>query len=232
MTHQPCGPTTRWCCWPRPSSQCSQPTSPDRSGSAIRPSHVRLAVEYDLPASTVISPEKGYKYTVGTDTIAPVARSAAEAKKLYADVIANTSLAVLQTLFTEDRYRSFDTLVFNGMVDAVDPATGVNIRPCLVTVRTTREVFEQLSLGNVDPAACLRHLGASVSKSPAELTPVRPVLEFSMVDPRFVSSTDVLGALDTRANLMELSPSEFENLITNLFEHPDGSGDQADAGLA
>jgi restriction system protein len=184
---------------------------------AYTPESRQLAVEYDLPASTAIPPEKSYKYTVGTDIIGPVSRSAAEAKKLYADVIANTSLAILYTLFTEDSYRTFDTLVFNGMVDAIDPATGINIRPCLVTVRATREVFEQLSLGNVDPAACLRHLGASVSKSPAELLPVRPVLEFSMVDPRFVSSTDVLGDLDNRANLMELSPSEFENLITNLF---------------
>ena len=57
-----------------------------------------------------------------------------------------------------------------------------------------------------------------VSKSPSELLPVRPVLEFSMVDPRFVEETDVLSELDQRPNLMELTPNEFENLITNLFE--------------
>jgi restriction system protein len=39
-----------------------------------------------------------------------------------------------------------------------------------------------------------------------------------MVDPRFVQETDVLSALDERPNLMELTPGEFENLITNLFE--------------
>jgi hypothetical protein len=47
---------------------------------------------------------------------------------------------------------------------------------------------------------------------------VRPVLEFSMVDPRFVESTDVLSSIDQRPNLMELTPGEFETLITNLFE--------------
>jgi restriction system protein len=65
--------------------------------------------------------------------------------------------------------------------------------------------------------ACLRHLSASVSKSPAELIPVRPVLEFSMIDPRFVAESDVLSELDTRPNLLELTPGEFESLITNLF---------------
>jgi restriction system protein len=56
-----------------------------------------------------------------------------------------------------------------------------------------------------------------LSKSPAELVPVRPVLEFNMVDPRFVEEADVLSALDQRPNLMELKPGEFESLITNLF---------------
>jgi restriction system protein len=39
-----------------------------------------------------------------------------------------------------------------------------------------------------------------------------------MVDPRFIEETDVMSTLDQRPNLMDLSPSEFEALITNLFE--------------
>jgi len=91
-------------------------------------------------------------------------------------------------------------------------------RTCLVTVRTSRDTFTQLNLSKVDPLACLNVLNASVSKSPAELAPVRPVLEFNMVDPRFIEETDVLSELDQRPNLMELTPKEFESLITNLFQ--------------
>ena len=50
------------------------------------------------------------------------------------------------------------------------------------------------------------------------MVPVRPVLDFNMVDPRFVANENVLETLDTRSNLMELTPKEFEALITNLFE--------------
>jgi restriction system protein len=39
-----------------------------------------------------------------------------------------------------------------------------------------------------------------------------------MVDSRFVQETDVLSELDQRPNLMELTPGEFESLITNLFQ--------------
>lgn len=132
-------------------------------------------------------------------------------------MIAQVTLRTIHELFEADRGTSVDTIVFNGMVDTIDPATGRRVRPCLITVRTTRDLFSTLDLANVDPAACLRHLGASVSKNPDELVPVRPVLEFDMVDPRFVESSDVLGGLDQRTNLMELSPKEFEALISNLF---------------
>ena len=42
------------------------------------------------------------------------------------------------------------------------------------------------------------------------MVPVRPVLDFNMVDPRFVASENVLETLDARPNLMELTPQEFE----------------------
>src|SRR6266849_5516188 len=39
-----------------------------------------------------------------------------------------------------------------------------------------------------------------------------------MVDPRFVEEEDIISGLDNRANLLLLTPREFESLITNLFE--------------
>lgn len=102
-------------------------------------------------------------------------------------------------------------------MDTIDKGTGKSIRPCLVTVRATKETFRTFDLNRVDPIECLKVLHASVSKSPDELLPVKPVLEFNMVDPRFVDEVDVLSTIDQRPNLMDLTPGEFENLITNLF---------------
>lgn len=38
-----------------------------------------------------------------------------------------------------------------------------------------------------------------------------------MVDKHFIEQQDILGTLESRPNLMDLSPSEFENLVSNLF---------------
>lgn len=131
--------------------------------------------------------------------------------------MAQSALRTLYEVFQADRTGHIETVVFNGHLDTLDRSTGKPIRPCLVTVRTTKHAFAELDLANVEPAACLKHLGANVSRSPTELLPVRPVLEFDMVDRRFVQETDVLSGLDQRPNLMDLTPGEFENLITNLF---------------
>jgi restriction system protein len=72
-------------------------------------------------------------------------------------------------------------------------------------------------LGQVQPEHCLRSLKASVSRAPAELWPVKPLIELDMVDPRFVTTLDVISEFEHRPNLMELTPTEFEGLITNLF---------------
>lgn len=69
-------------------------------------------------------------------------------------------------LFEADRPQLIETVVFDGLVGTTDPATGKAVRPCLVTLRTTRETFTELNLAKVDPAACLQHLNASVSKRP------------------------------------------------------------------
>ncbi|MEO8606836.1 MAG: restriction endonuclease [Chloroflexota bacterium] len=191
---------------------------PQEAKLAFVPESKQLVVEYDLPPFESIPEVATYKYVKAKDEVTTSARPATQRKTLYASVTAQITIRTVHELFEADRSNHIDTVVFNGYVDSIDKGTGLPTRTCLVTVRTTRDVFTKMDLSKVDPLACLKALNASVSKSPAELAPVRPVLEFSMVDPRFIQETDVLSTLDQRPNLMNLTPSEFESLITNLFE--------------
>jgi restriction system protein len=184
---------------------------------AYVPDSRQLVVEYDLPPLSVVPTVKAFKYVKASDSVTETAMPATQVRGRYASVLAQVTLRTLHELYEADHGRHLDVIVLNGMVDTIDRATGQPVRPCLITVRATKDSFLSLDLALVDPHACLRHLSASVSKSPAELLPVRPVLEFNMVDSRFVQETDVLGELEQRPNLMELTPGEFENLITNLF---------------
>lgn len=184
---------------------------------AFVPDSAQLVVEYELPTLEVIPTVKVYKYVKSTDTISKTPLPVSQVRAQYAAIVAQTALRVVHEMLEADRESHIESIVFNGMVKTTDPATGKAIHPCLLTLRTTRSRFGELDLAQVYPAACLRYLGAGVSRSPAELAPVRPVLEFDMVDPRFIDADDVLAGLDTRPNLLEMSPTEFEELIQNLF---------------
>lgn len=185
---------------------------------AYVPESKQLVIEFELPTFEIVPEVGSYKYEKTTGKTKVVPRPNVQRRALYTSVVAQITLRVIREVFASDTHSLVDTVVFNGHVRAIDPGTGQSIHPCLVTVRTPSESFARIDLSRVDPIACLKTLNAGVSKSPSELVPVRPVLEFSMVDPRFVEETDLLSELDTRPNLMELTPSEFEILITNLFE--------------
>ena len=127
-------------------------------------------------------------------------------------------LRCVHEIYAADDEYTVDVVTINAFVDTIDPSTGKRIQPYLISVRVTRDQFSHLELAHVDALQCLRRLSASVSRSPAELSPVKPIVDINMVDPRFIEETDVLSTLDTRSNLMDLTPGEFESLITNLFE--------------
>jgi restriction system protein len=192
---------------------------PKRHRMAFVPESKQLVVEYELPTvADSVPTDKQYRYVRARDAIEHTSRPTTQVKALYSSAVAQIAIRTLHELFEADRQQKLETIVFNGLVTTVDPATGRPASPHLVTVRTSRDSFLALDLRNVEPLACLKGLNASVSKSPSELVPVRPILEFDMVDPRFIQESDVLAILDTRPNLMELSPRDFESLITNLFE--------------
>lgn len=192
---------------------------PQEAKVAFVPESRQLVVEYALPEMDAVIPTvKGYSFVKSGDRVSESARPEKQRRSLYASVVAQTTLRSLREVFSADTGKMVDTIVINGFVDTTSPATGQPVRPCLVTVRTTRDTFAGLNLRMVDPLAALRSLHASFSRSPAELAPVRPLLEFNMVDSRFIQETDVLSTLDQRPNLMDLTPGEFESLITNLFQ--------------
>ncbi|GAA0553013.1 restriction endonuclease [Paractinoplanes ferrugineus] len=190
---------------------------PQQYRLAYVPESRQLVAEYELPALDVVPAVKEHRYVKTRDEITSTARPAKDVRERYTSVVTQVTLRTVHELFEADRTRLVDTVVFNGVVDTTDPRTGQAVRPCLVTLRTTRDQFTPINLAKVDPAACLQHLSASVSKRPEELAPVRPVLEFDMVDKRFIDEVDVLADLDERPNLLRLNPYEFESLIQNLF---------------
>ena len=129
-------------------------------------------------------------------------------------MIAQVAVRTVHDVFTVTPPDLVSTVVFNGHVDTVNPATGQKIRPPLISMRATREKFDELVLTEprFDPVASIkRHFFAAISQHPEELKPVEPVMPFSRADPRVVEAIDVISTLDQRPNLLDLTPGAFES---------------------
>jgi restriction system protein len=175
-------------------------------------------VEFELPAQKVIPPVRAYKYVKMRDAIDPVPRPENEIKRRYAHLIASIALRVLYDVFAATPASVIEAIVFNGRVSTVDRATGKPIRPHLLSVSAEREIFEDLVLADVEPAACLKRLNALVSPNPFDLEAVEPFIAFDLKRFRFMDGLDVVAGLDSRPNLLKLTPTEFEHLVRQLFE--------------
>jgi restriction system protein len=123
---------------------------------------------------------------------------------------------VVRDLFDADA--SLREVAFNGHVDTTDPATGQRVYPCLISLNVEREAFGQLVLDQVRPEVCLRHLNALVSQHPYELEGITPILDFDLTKYSFVEGMDAVATLDSRPDLMEMSATEFEHLVRQIFQ--------------
>jgi restriction system protein len=184
---------------------------------AYVPESKELVVDYELPEPSVVPSIGEYKYVKTKDTIDEKPRKTAQIKEIYQDIVASVTLRTIHELFEADQKQHMDIVVFNGYVQTTDLATGKAISPFLISVRVSKQTFSEIDLAKVEKGVCLRNLGARVSPRPYEVQPVKPIVEFDMVDKRFVEQDDLLGSIVDRPNIYEMNPFEFENLVSNLF---------------
>ncbi|WP_076119910.1 restriction endonuclease [Paenibacillus odorifer] len=176
-----------------------------------------LLVEYELPDVTAVPQNKEYKYTQSRDEIKGVPFKPKELNEIYSILVASIALRTLHELFEADQGNHLDSVVFNGVVSTVDLSTGLDIRPCILTIQTRKEEFMKFDLARVDILACVKGLKAQLSPSVTELTPVKPIVDLVMYDKRFINERNMISTLDTRTNLLEMDPFDFEHLVCNLF---------------
>jgi restriction system protein len=193
---------------------------PSERHAGYVPESSLVAVEWYLPNIDIVPEHKTFRHIKTRKVVEPTARPPAETRQLYLSVIAQVALRTLHEVFAATPEDMVSTVVFNGLVNTVDPRTGMAIKPHFITLRAPREQFAPLVLDQpkFSPVQCVqRYFFADVSSHPEELIPVEPVMRYSMADPRVVEPIDVLSTIDKRPNLMELKPKEFEAFVQNLF---------------
>ena len=177
-----------------------------------------MVVDYALPPRDALPSVKGYKYVASKDEIQPVPAAQAWLNEIYGSVLYQVTLRTIYELFRWDEAAALDSVVFNGWVNSIDKATGKEVNACVLTIQASKREFLEINLALVDPKACFRKLKGISAAKLAGLSAVRPILEISREDKRFIASRPVVDAIDSSTNLAAIDWEDFEQLIREVFE--------------
>ncbi|MFF2658224.1 restriction endonuclease [Kitasatospora sp. NPDC058032] len=172
----------------------------------------QLVVNWELPGPDVVPATARVRYVKSDDREAEVARPATERKALYREVLAQTALRVVAELYRADGDGLLASVVLNGFVRGIDPATGREAERFLTTVTVDRGEFAGLALDRVAAVECFQGLGGVLSARPERLDEVRPDRL-----PETVGGSVAGQGGEDDPDLFEMDPIEFEELIAELF---------------
>jgi len=189
---------------------------PHAAEVAYSPRGEQAVVRFELPPVDVVPTVESYTYVATTATLREKKRSAAQVEQLYRSVVSQMTLLYLRDLFESNR--ELENVELGGHVHFINPATGHREYPCLISIAVDRAKYDGLYLREVQPDVCLRNLNALVSRHPHQVEAVIPVRDFDLARYSFDESVDVVASLDSRADLTQMTPTDFEHFVRQLFE--------------
>ncbi|MEO0666734.1 MAG: restriction endonuclease [Pseudomonadota bacterium] len=174
-------------------------------------------VEFLLPAPKVVELPKAARFVAKTGEITTTNIAKTEQKRLYDELCYQVALRTVHELFEADAPENLNSILFNGVVDQINPATGKEERPTIMSGMFEREAFLDVDLSRVEPKACFKSFKGVSAASLIGLAPVAPIMEISKEDDRFIESRDLVTNVDAEMNLAAMDWEEFEHLVREIF---------------
>lgn len=182
-----------------------------------RPDERMLVLNYELPSPDSMPTLKEVKYVKTRDDFTEKHITESQKKALYDRICYQIALRTLHEIWEADEPDNIQGIVFNGFVTAIDKATGIEGRSCILSVQAWKEEFLAINLELVDPKECFRRLKGVAASSLAAVQAVPPKIKLDFEDSRFVESREVAGGVDEGTNLAAMHWEDFEHLIREIF---------------
>jgi restriction system protein len=176
-----------------------------------------LVVEAQVPVLQQMPTTAEYRYIASRQAVEERRLKDKDVAALYDEALLQLTLRTIHEVFEGDYAGHCALVVFNGIVEDVDRATGKDFRACILSCQAERDEFEAIDLARVDPRACFRALKGLSGSRLASMQPVRPLRVLDKEDPRFIEAEGVLEGLEADQNLMTMEWQDFEILVRDLF---------------
>ena len=175
-------------------------------------------IECELPDKDAIPTLQKVTFVASSKETKEKHISVSERDRLYDSLLYQVALRAISELIHGDEAGVIRIVVFNGWVNALNPATGQKNHGCILSLQASKDEFSAIDLARVEPRACFKQLKGVSAARLSGMTPIRPILQLQTDDPRFVSPHEVVDQLESGYNLATMDWEDFEHLVRELFE--------------
>ncbi len=181
-----------------------------------------LLVEYQLPSIDKIPKINNVKYIKSRDEIEEKVLSQSAHAKLYDIAVYQIVLRTLHELFEADVIDAIEAINLNGIVTAINPATGHEETSCILSIQAKKEEFGAINLEGIVASQsfkeCFKSLKGVGSTKLSTMTSVKPILQINKSDKRFRDHYEVADTLNDEINIAAMGWEDFEHLVREIFE--------------
>jgi restriction system protein len=182
----------------------------------IEPSKT-LLVNYHLPTPDAVSKLKSAKLVATTGEVKETFITDKQRNEVYDSACYQICLRTIHELFEADEPAHLQAIIFNGLVEYIDRATGKEVVATTMSVSVQRSTFLEIDLARVDPKTCFKSFKGVAAASLANMAAVPPVMQLNKSDKRFVDSREINLADQEGENLAAMPWEDFEHLIRQVF---------------
>lgn len=176
-----------------------------------------MKVQFFLPSIDTVDIPKSVRFVKSTGELKETSYPKKEQQGNFDSLCYQISLRTVHELFEADTAHNISHILFNGVVEGIDPATGNEARTTIMSAIFEREKFAEVNLSKVDPKACFKSFNGVSAASLAGLAPVAPVMQFDTSDRRFIDARTVSENQAGLSNLASMSWDDFEHLVREVF---------------
>lgn len=176
-----------------------------------------MKVQFLLPSLDTVDIPKSVRFVKSTGELKETSRSKKDQQVYFDSLCYQIALRTVHEFFEADTPINIENVLFNGVVEGIDPATGKEARKTIMSAVFDRKGFEDINLAKVDGKACFKSFNGVSAHSLAGLAPVAPVMEFDTSDRRFIDGRTVSDDQAGLSNLASMSWDDFEHLVREVF---------------
>lgn len=177
-----------------------------------------LIVNIELPANEVLPKLKNVSYIQSRNEYKETYISKAQETENYNNLIFSLCLFYMKLAVEKDINNILENIAINGFVEARNKANGKLERKCILSVMTDTKSISEIDFDFVEPKSCFKTLKGLHATNLLDEIAVKPVIQTSRADNRFIEAEDNLENLDSESNLAAMDWQEFEHLVREVFE--------------